>query len=233
MGELKFITPVENEISHPYGEQRRNRSHKGMDYASPNGTAVHASEIGRVIRASFHDRKEVGKGSYGNVIVVDHTPNAEKNERHVYTLYAHLEGMSVGEGHEVEKDEIIGTSGNTGTVEYFRAKDKGYSTDKAGGFHLHFEVIDAPFELNWQKTGAIGVSGEEYREDPIGNYLGRSLSLNGTVGDHPISEHYLGKILDRMGFRLDDAFRLQIMVDGKNIGYLGKGNDTIETKVRV
>lgn len=34
-----------------------------------------------------------------------------------------------------------------------------------------------------------------------------------------------------MDFKIDDTFRLQIMLDGKNVGYLGKGNDTVETTV--
>lgn len=139
MGELNFMAPVNAEVSHLYGEQRSKRSHKGIDFASPKGMSVNASERGKVKRASFHERKEAGKGSYGNVVIIDHTPNANKNERHIYTLYAHLESLSVDTDHEVKKGTIIGTSGNTGTVEYYRAKDKGYSNE-VGGFHLHFEL---------------------------------------------------------------------------------------------
>lgn len=57
--------------------------------------------------------------------------------------------------------------------------------------------------------------------------------MDGTVGDHPISGHYPDNILDRIDSMLDDEFRLQIIVDGKGVGYLSNGNDTVETKIRI
>jgi len=207
MGELIFKKPVGDRVSHPYGEPRHNGTHRGIDYESHKGTPVKAGEKGKVIRASFNERKEKGKGSYGNVVIIDHTPNAGKNERHIYTLYAHLDTMYAGPGQKVKKGGVIGASGNTGTVEYFRAKDTGKSTDKAGGFHLHFEVIDTQLlngKLDWQETGPMGVSYGLYRENPE-DYFGQVITVEGTLED--FSDEEMGKLYKMIGTDLKLAPR--------------------------
>lgn len=222
MGVLNFRRPVDNGISDVYGKPRKDgRTHYGIDYDSPEGTEVHASERGKVVRASFVPKE----GNYGFTVIIDHTPFADDNERHIYTLYAHLSSLNVSYGDIVSQGQGIGLSGNTGTASFYRNTGR--------QFHLHFEVIDTKEsgKMNWNREGGTGYNGHVNRVKPDDYFVNTDLEVNGTVGDHPISEHYLEDILDRMDFKLDDAFRLQIMVDGKNIGYLGKGNSTIETKI--
>ena len=224
MGELNFKRPVDNGIRDVFGSVREGgRTHYGIDYDSPEGTEVHASERGKVVRASFVS----GDGNYGFTVIIDHTPNAEDNERHIYTLYAHLSSLIVSYGDIVGLGQAIALSGNTGTKSFYKNSRR--------QSHLHFEVIDTQGsgKMDWNSEGSTGYNGHVNRVNPD-NYFNKSTpEVNGTVSDHPISEHYLENLLDRMDFRLDDAFRLQIMVDGTNVGYLGKGNDTIETKVRL
>ncbi len=163
MGDLYFERPVNYPVSDPYGS--RGGTHYGIDYAAPKGSSVMASERGRVVRAADHPKSETRKRVYGNVIVIDHAPDAGKYERHIYTLYAHLDWMSVRAGDIVKKGEPIGASGNTGM---------------STGPHLHFEVIVSDSALGWSNAGAMGVPGEWYRKDPEG-YFGRPTIVEGTL----------------------------------------------------
>ncbi|MBI1911207.1 MAG: M23 family metallopeptidase [Deltaproteobacteria bacterium] len=165
-------------------------------------------------------------GNYGFTVIIDHTPEAGDNERHIYTLYAHLSSLSVSCGDIVSQEQAIGRSGNTGTKEFYRNQFR-KKTNTGRGCHLHFEVIDTQEsgKMNWNREGGTGYNGHVNRVDPDGYFE--------TVGDHPISEQYLEEILDRMDFKLDEEFRLQIMVDGKNVGCFGNGNDIIEMKIRI
>ncbi|MBI1911209.1 MAG: M23 family metallopeptidase [Deltaproteobacteria bacterium] len=71
MGKLKFMQPVTNERKDWFGAHRQNGStHYGIDYGSPEGTEVHASERGKVERASFVPKD----GNYGYTVIIDHTP---------------------------------------------------------------------------------------------------------------------------------------------------------------
>ncbi len=88
------------------------RAHKGIDYAAPSGTPVHAAGDGRV---TFRGTQN----GYGNVIVLNHSGD-------VQTLYGHMlrfgAGMAVGR--HVHQGELIGYVGQTGL---------------ATGPHLHYE----------------------------------------------------------------------------------------------
>ena len=93
-----------------FGE-RWGRLHKGIDLAAPVGTAVKASDGGRVIQAGWD-------GGYGYSIEIDHG-------RGFTTKYAHLSKIYVSVGEEVSQYKTIGASGNTGN---------------STGPHLHFEI---------------------------------------------------------------------------------------------
>ena len=90
----------------------RIRAHKGVDYAAPTGTPVHAAGDGHV---SFAGRR----GGYGNVVEIDHAHG-------ISTVYGHLSRFSAGlhRGDAVRQGEIIGAVGMTGL---------------ATGPHLHYE----------------------------------------------------------------------------------------------
>ncbi len=91
---------------------KRWRSHKGVDYAAPEGTPVKATGNGRV---TFIGRK----GGYGKVIFLRH------GGRYT-TVYGHLSRFARGlhTGSKVKQGQVIGYVGHTGL---------------ATGPHLHYE----------------------------------------------------------------------------------------------
>jgi murein DD-endopeptidase MepM/ murein hydrolase activator NlpD len=88
------------------------RAHKGVDYAAPIGTAVHAAGSG-------HVRFIGDKGGYGNVVEIDHSQG-------IVTVYGHLSRFAPGlhVGSRVSQGELIAYVGMTGL---------------ATGPHLHYE----------------------------------------------------------------------------------------------
>jgi murein DD-endopeptidase MepM/ murein hydrolase activator NlpD len=88
------------------------RAHKGVDYAAPIGTPVHAAGDGRIRFAG-------SRGGYGNCVEIEHS-------RSIVTLYGHLShfarGMRVGA--HVAQGTVIAYVGMTGL---------------ATGPHLHYE----------------------------------------------------------------------------------------------
>jgi len=88
------------------------RAHKGVDYAAPIGTPVHAAGSG-------HVRFVGDKGGYGNVVEIDHSQG-------IVTVYGHLSRFAPGihVGSRVNQGEVIAYVGMTGL---------------ATGPHLHYE----------------------------------------------------------------------------------------------
>ena len=89
------------------------RLHKGIDYAAPTGTPIHAAGDGTIV---FRGTKH----GYGNFIAIKNTP--------VYTTaYGHMSRFAPGlhVGSHVTQGEVIGYVGQTGF---------------ATGPHLHYEV---------------------------------------------------------------------------------------------
>lgn len=103
-----FIQPVEGRISGLFGGQRimnglKMNPHAGTDIAALEGTPVKSSSDGIVTLA------EPNLFYSGNVIVIDHGNS-------LFTIYAHLQKMSVSKGDKVIQGQIIGTVGKTGRV---------------------------------------------------------------------------------------------------------------------
>ena len=86
--------------------------HKGIDWATPTGTAVYASCGGTVTKAGW------GSG-YGYVVYIDHEDGRQ-------TRYGHLSKVLVSAGQQVKQGEKIALSGNTGV---------------STGPHVHFEIL--------------------------------------------------------------------------------------------
>lgn len=112
---------------HPFLNQYH--FHDGIDIPAPEGTPVFAVQDGRV----DWDRQ---KGGYGLCVVLDHSG--------CRTLYAHLSGIAVRSGEEVEAGQTIGYVGSTGL---------------STGPHLHFSVY-----VNGQPCNP-----EEWLAAPSGN----------------------------------------------------------------
>ncbi|MCD7724692.1 MAG: M23 family metallopeptidase [Clostridiales bacterium] len=86
--------------------------HKGVDWATPIGTAVMASSAGTVTKAGW------GSG-YGYVIYIQHADGRQ-------TRYGHLSKVLVSQGQTVSQGQKIALSGNTGV---------------STGPHVHFEIL--------------------------------------------------------------------------------------------
>lgn len=114
--EEPWITPIDAPISGYFGEQRSFNGgpvgghHGGTDFAADEGSPVVAVNHGTVVLA----RELVVRG---NMVIVDHGAG-------VYSGYAHLSSISVGEGQAVSKGQVIGNVGTTGL---------------STGPHLHWE----------------------------------------------------------------------------------------------
>ena len=115
---LPFLVPAEGLITAYFGEQRSfnggpvSGHHGGTDIGIGTGTAVHATNDGRVVLAEKLDVR-------GNMVILDHGVG-------VFSGYAHLSEFRVAAGDVVLKGQVVGLSGATGLV---------------SGPHLHWEMV--------------------------------------------------------------------------------------------
>lgn len=113
-----FLPPLETgRVSSRFGSRvdpftRRHTFHGGVDIAAPEGTSVHASRGGKIVRVSTNAR------GYGKLVVIEH-------DFGYHTYYGHLSRIDVRKGAKVRPGQVIGAVGATG---------------RATGPHLHFEV---------------------------------------------------------------------------------------------
>lgn len=111
-----FEVPVEGRLTSYFGTFRKYSTgatgqHLGVDLACDEGTPIYSPNQGEVrIAQEFCVR--------GNFVMIDHG-------RGVYSLLNHLSEITVEEGDEVEKGDIVGYVGDTGL---------------ATGPHLHWEM---------------------------------------------------------------------------------------------
>ncbi len=122
--ELKFIKPVEGEVVKEYSKENLIFSetlqewtvHTGVDIKADKTTVVKAAEAGTVKSIKNDPR-------YGLTIVIEHQNGFQ-------TVYANLlTSEFVVEGEKVEKEQSLGTVGNTAAFE------------SAEESHLHFEIL--------------------------------------------------------------------------------------------
>lgn len=116
--------PVTGSITSRYAEVSRIRSgaHTGLDIATAKGTDIKVCSDGKVVFAS-------NKGSYGNLVKVEHKNGVE-------TWYAHCSKIYAKAGQEVKAGDIIAAVGSTGN---------------STGPHLHFEIRINGNPVNPQK----------------------------------------------------------------------------------
>lgn len=113
-----YIRPISGgRTSSPFGRRKAPKKgastyHKGIDWATPVGTAVVASSGGTIARAGW------GSG-YGYVVYINHADGKQ-------TRYGHLSKVLVKAGDKVSQGQKIALSGNTG---------------RSTGPHLHFELL--------------------------------------------------------------------------------------------
>lgn len=120
-----YIKPIAGgRLSSGFGRRSRptrgaSTYHKGIDWATPTGTAVNASCGGTVARAGW------GSG-YGYVVYINHPDGRQ-------TRYGHLSKVLVSVGQTVTQGQKIALSGNTGV---------------STGPHLHFEILIGGSQVN-------------------------------------------------------------------------------------
>ena len=107
------VLPVTGRITSRYGERSslRRSTHTGLDIACTTGTDIKVVSNGTV---TFSGKK----GSYGNLIIVDHGNGVE-------TWYGHCSKLYAKVGDDVTAGDVIAAVGSTGN---------------STGPHLHFEI---------------------------------------------------------------------------------------------
>lgn len=114
---LPLGAPVaQKTITSPYGSRqdpftKKNKQHKGIDFAGKIGTELYAVAPGRVISAGE-------RSGYGTTVEIDHGLGFT-------TLYAHLSKIMVSRGDWVRPGTVIGLGGSSG---------------RSTGPHLHYEI---------------------------------------------------------------------------------------------
>lgn len=122
--------------TYPYGGTggRRFQVHHGVEFINPRGTPLKAVGDGVVLHAGDDLTTQFGPHTnyYGNLVVIQHNVMSPEGQP-VFTLYGHMERVSVSPGQAVAAGDDIGTVGATGI---------------ALGPHLHFEVrVGNPYDF--------------------------------------------------------------------------------------
>lgn len=110
-----LIWPVTGRITSPFGPRTifgGEDFHRGLDIAVPLGTPISAAAGGQVIWSGE-------KGSYGNLIQIDHGNGC-------VTYYAHCSELQAAVGDWVAQGQTIALVGSTG---------------RSTGPHCHFEIL--------------------------------------------------------------------------------------------
>ncbi|HTM83178.1 peptidoglycan DD-metalloendopeptidase family protein [Asticcacaulis sp.] len=116
MGKGKFVWPVKGHVLVPFGQLAPNIRNDGINIGASSGTEVKAASEGTVV----YEGDQVKE--LGNTIYIKH-------DNGWYTGYSHLQSMKVKNNEHVSKGQVIGTVGQTGTI------------DKP---QLHFEIRYTP-----------------------------------------------------------------------------------------
>ncbi|MDR0465875.1 MAG: M23 family metallopeptidase [Deltaproteobacteria bacterium] len=121
---MPTVWPVEGFISSPFGVRYssfsgRGEFHKGLDIRARPGTPIIAPGRGVVTMAG-------GDGAYGLSVEIQHS-------RTILTKYGHLQRITVREGQQVRRGDVVGFVGSTG---------------RSTGPHLHYEVKIGGVQVN-------------------------------------------------------------------------------------
>jgi murein DD-endopeptidase MepM/ murein hydrolase activator NlpD len=119
--DLELIFPIKGKIDfprmNPFGEQRGNRKHLGIDIFAAAGTPIYAPQTGKIVRLTY----QKAAGNY--IWLLDY------RGQYIYE-FMHLQKFARGisPGKRIRKGDIIGYVGNTGNA-------------RGSSPHLHFGVV--------------------------------------------------------------------------------------------
>lgn len=121
------LNPCTGRLSSPFGNRvhpvsGETKFHNGIDIASPEGNIVMACESGSIKHSGYNS-------SSGNYVIIDHGNGFTSS-------YAHMQTLKCKTGDIVNKGDIIGLVGSTGT---------------STGPHLHFEIRKDDAAVNPQE----------------------------------------------------------------------------------
>jgi len=146
---LRFKTPVNNAIStRPYNYKLTDVDyHTGIDL---NGdSTIRSTAFGKVFVVQSNDPINCTDHGLGNAVIIEHyRPGGTK----IYSLYGHMNSISVTKDQWVNQKEAIGIMGGTGNTWQWPLGIK-TCTPKNWPVHLHFEIKDLPKLENPSGTG--------------------------------------------------------------------------------
>jgi len=140
MGFLRWPTETPGRITARFGDTDANTErpmpwavggHEGIDQSLPIGVPVKACAAGYVVESGMLQNSAGVVGSYGLRVAIDHDPpeGFMPEGWKIRTWYCHLSECNISRGNWVEKGQVIGLSGNTGS---------------STGPHLHLMVQFVP-----------------------------------------------------------------------------------------
>lgn len=100
-GSGEFGWPLRGRLISGYGLKPDGQKNEGLNIAAPMGTSVFASRAGTVAYAGNELR------GFGSMVLVRHTGG-------MFSVYAHLDQISVSKGATVTKGQVVGTVGQSG-----------------------------------------------------------------------------------------------------------------------
>lgn len=194
--------------SYPYGSTQNGlrQPHHGVEFFNRSGTPIIAAGAGTVVVAGDDDDLAFGPSTkfYGRLVVVqlDETYDGQP----VYTLYGHMQTVTVEVGDHVEAGDALGLVGSTGV---------------AIGPHLHFEVRVGENTYTATRNPELWLKPYTIDGTPWGTIAGRVLDVSGnllyevtvairpvnTVAEQPRNRFVLTYAADENGLNGDD--RLQ------------------------
>ena len=196
---MSYRQPFEGtyQITQGYGEKVTSDFHTGIDYGTPVGTPILASEAGTVVFAGMD------KTGYGNTVIIQHAGGKA-------TLYAHLQGIEAGiaVGVAVERSQVIGRSGSTGNSTgphlHFEARTQ------ALNYKTHFDPASLPLMTSIEPALASASKAELAGAETLGSAVkvvaplgAKAFKADFTVADYlpqGTALEFTGKTLERNGF---------------------------------
>ena len=145
LASIPAIQPVSNKdltrIASGFGYRihpiyKTTKMHEGVDFTAPVGTDIYATGYGIVKDVEYDSR------GYGNHVIISHGFGYS-------TLYGHMSKIKVRPGQKVNRGDVIGIVGSTGT-----------STAP----HLHYEVIKQGNKINPINFFYNDLTAEEYEK---------------------------------------------------------------------
>ncbi len=182
----KITYPVVYLGNYQLDHEEHSGSHPAVDIKMPVGTPLKSIANGRVVKTSLQ------ASGFGHHVVIEHRNVPDINDSNkkvtIYSAYSHMDQISVSEGQTVNKGQLIGTSGNTGT---------------ATTPHLHFQIDrdTAPWHPYWPFSSAESQAAGLSFFEAVNAGLGINNAKNNTI--NPME--YVSKYLNYSGGTVDNG----------------------------